>query len=119
MMLFHSGGFGRGNAEVIETEMAQNPSLCPACAAGDGEAPDRAALASRHGPASRLIGTFAALCQFSKEWHPKNLLLFRHDFLVSLSNLTERLDKARSPSIPRLIMVMAWRASRCWSTALV
>ena len=30
--------------------------------------PDRAALTSRRGPASRLIGTFAALCQFSNEW---------------------------------------------------
>src|SRR5262249_2146220 len=68
MMLFHSAGFGRGNAEVIETEMAQNPSFCPACAAGDGETPDEAALTSRRSPASRLIGTFAVLCQFSKEW---------------------------------------------------
>src|SRR5262249_18835715 len=67
MMLFHSGGFGRGNAEVIETEMAQNPSFCPGCAAGEGGARARAAWASRHSPASRLIGTFAALCQFSKE----------------------------------------------------
>src|SRR5438067_1045550 len=59
---------GRGNAEVIETEMAQNSSFCAACAAGGEEAPFRAALGSRRSPVSRLIGAFAGLCQFSKEW---------------------------------------------------
>jgi hypothetical protein len=94
MIFFHSVGFGRGNAEVIETEMAQNPSLCPAGAAGGGEAPDRAALASRRSPASRLIGTFAALCQFSKEWSDimRRMAPFQHD---GAPNFGESLSRFR------------------------
>ena len=93
----------RRNAEVIEAEMAHNPSLFPWARVRGEEGPSASASRPRRGLASRLIGTFIGLCQFGKEWHLKILLLFRHHFLPSLSNLPDRLDTSRSPSIPTII----------------
>jgi len=47
--------------------MAWEPPFPRARRAG-AQVPGEAALPSRRGPAWRLIGTFAALCQFSKKW---------------------------------------------------
>jgi hypothetical protein len=58
----------RRNAQVIEAEMAHNPSLFPRMRVRSEEGPSASASGPRRRLASRLIGAFIGLCQFGKKW---------------------------------------------------
>jgi hypothetical protein len=67
MIFFHFAGFGGRNAEVFkDRDDPRNPHF-RLRVVQERRVPGAAALLSRRSPASRLIGTFAALCQFSNE----------------------------------------------------
>src|SRR5262249_1730364 len=68
MMFSILSALSRRNAEVIEAEMAHNPSLFRRGAVRGEEGPSASASRPRRGLASRLIGAFIGLCQFGKKW---------------------------------------------------